>query len=351
MTLDPVTAAARNRAIREQAIREAEAYVRSRIWALEDAAVNTLGDLYLAAYRQMAAALAEAFARYSSGEAWSASDALFRLRTETLLSEIAAEVARLTDESVAATLAAVVRGYQAGYYGSAWALDMGLRGVSAAAIPLLPVEAIRVAMEQPYLGSTFLDRFLDARDEFVRAIRRSIVDSQIRGEGIGAALRRLAQALGVDTGRANRLANAGLFARIEMIARTEILRASNEGALAVYEANADVLAGWEWVATKDERTCPICGALDGQVFAFEARQSPPPTGSHPRCRCTAAPALKNSALEARIVGPRQTYRDWAQGRGLSIAQDGGVLYFEGKRPPRSQTDAARQAAPNLYKEP
>lgn len=345
MTLDAVTAAARNRAIRERAIQEAEAFVRSHIFALEDAAINTLGDLYLDAYREMAQALSAIAAQYGAGEVWSASDVLFRQRTESLMQAIAADVARLTDVSAAQMMDATVRGYLAGYYGSGWTVDMGLRnGLNAASLPMLPVEAVRAAILEPYLGSTFLDRFLNARDEFILTIRRSIVESQIRGESIYQATRRLAQAMGIEGGDV-----ASLLNRIETIARTEILRASNEGALTIYEANQDVLRGWEWKATLDERTCPICGALDGQVFAFGSQQSVPPSGSHPRCRCTAMPVLINSALEAKIVGPRKTYRDWAQERGVGIAQSGGALYFTGKRPPKSETAAVAKAAPNLYK--
>lgn len=334
MTLDPVAAAARNAAIRTRAIQDAENFVRSHIWALEDAAINTLGDIYAGAFREMLVALTQTWLRYNTGDTWSASDVYFRERTEALLQQIVADVARLTDQVTATTFDAVLRGYSSGYYGRAWQLDMGLRGAGVANIPVLPAAAIRAAVLAPYQGSTFVDRFADARDEFVQQVRRSIVESQIKGEGIAQAQRRLAQALGV-TGQ------EGFAARVETIARTEILRSSNLGALSIYEANSDVLEGWEWLATRDERTCPICGVLDGQVFKLGSPQSVPPTGSHPRCRCTPTPKLINSALEAKIVGPRQTYRDWAQERGVTIIQDGGVLRFSGKPAPKSSTPAAK----------
>lgn len=329
MTSDPVSAAARLAAIRSATIRAAEEYVRTRIWLLEEQAVALLGQLYLDAYRSMAGQLAEVMAR--TGDVWRASDLAFRARTEALLQGISADMARLTDQVVAAVLESAIRGYQAGFYGRAWLLEQGVRAVGAIHLPILPVEAIRAAVLQPYQGSTFLDRFIDARTDFERRIRSAIVQSQIQGESIGQATRRLQRELGLATGRA---AAGGHHARVEMIARTEVLRASNAGAMAIYEANADVLAGWEWLATRDERTCPICGALDGQVFMFNSRQSAPP--AHPRCRCTPVPRLKNESLEARIVGKRETYREWAARRGISIVQDGGVLHFQrGKPAPRA----------------
>lgn len=326
----------RSALMRQRAIRDAENYVRSHIWALEDAAINTLGDAYAAAYREMVGELTTTWLRYQTGETWSASDAAFRMRTESLLQQITVDVAQLTDRITADTFDAVLRGYAGGYYGRAWQLDMGLRGAGVSEIPLLPVEAIRAAVLSPYQGSTFLDRFADARTEFEQVIRRSVVDSQIRGESIYQAQVRLAQALGVQ-------GDGGYFARIETIARTEILRASNLGALAIYEANSDVLQGWEWLATNDERTCPICGGLDGKVFKLDGKQSPPPTGSHPRCRCTPTPKLIDSVLEQKIVGPRETYREWAQRRGIGGLQDGGAMRFTGKPAPKSTTLAAKAA--------
>jgi len=348
---DLVTVIARNSAIRARTIQEAEAYIRSRLWALEELAVNELYAIYREAFERMASRLRSVAAQYGAGETWSASDLAFRTRTEAVLAQIGSELESLNSAAMDAALRASVRGYQAGYYGGAWQLEEGLRTGLPLEIPILPTDAIRAAILEPYIGLTFVDRFLDARGEFERIVRRAMVESQIEGESIYQAQVRLARALGVDISRrtaAARAANQAYFYRTELIARTEILRASNNGALAIYERNQDVLRGWQWTATKDERTCPICGALDGQIFRFGSQHLPPPTGSHPRCRCTPTPVLINSALEERIVGARQTYREWAAARGITIAQDGGVLYFRSTPPPKSPSAGAAKTAPHLY---
>ena len=483
---DPITVIARNSAIRSRAVQEAEEFIRSHIWALENAAVNELYALYGETYRRLSEQLATTAIQYGAGETWSASDLAFRRRTDALLAQISAEIDRLSGEVMDRTLVASVRGYQAGYYGGAWQLEQGLHTGAAANLPFLPTEAIRAAVLAPYQGLTFVDRFTDIRDEFIRRVRRALIESQIEGESIYLAQKRLADALGVAIGRrtlADRAANAAYFYRTELIARTEILRASNLGAMSIYEANQDVLRGWQWRATHDERTCfpgvtqiqtesglrpiakivpgenvltrqgfkkvlskseryyegpmtlivarriivatfdhpfwtpegwqaahrlklgdslltskneflpierienysigippnrlpgetvynltiedvpefyaegclvhncPICGALDGQQFKFAqagGQQSPPPTGSHSRCRCTPLPVLIDSALEARIVGERQTYREWAAQRGITIAYDGGALRFRAAPPPKSPSADAVKAAPHLY---
>jgi SPP1 gp7 family putative phage head morphogenesis protein len=325
-------------------LRAAEEYVRRHIWALEQAAVNELYALYQQAYERMLMSLQAVFLQSVDGGRWTAADMRFRARTEYLLAQIEAEAERLMGAAAAQALTAAGLAYRAGYYGRAWVIEGGL-GIRALSLPLLPVEAIRAQILLPYVGSTFLDRFETARDEFERAIRRSLVQSQIAGDGIFEAQKRLADALGIDIGRrtaAAKAANMGYFRKTEVIARTEILRASNLGAMAVYERNADVLAAWEFIATNDERTCPICGRLDGQQFPIGGGPLPP-TNTHPNCRCSVLPVLVDQALQDAIAGRRKTYAEWAAERRLA-GDDGGVFSVRGQSAPRSPSQAAQAAA-------
>ena len=85
--------------------------------------------------------------------------------------------------------------------------------------------------------------------------------------------------------------------RTETIARTEVMTALNRGKLAgwLQAQEKGLLDPWatkKWLTPFDERTCPICGAVNGQEVllnkSFQLRASErmmPP--AHPRCRCTA----------------------------------------------------------------
>jgi SPP1 gp7 family putative phage head morphogenesis protein len=97
--------------------------------------------------------------------------------------------------------------------------------------------------------------------------------------------------------RAEFYANKLLRQRSLTIARTEILTASNEGQLAAWHQAAErglidpTTTRRKWIATEDERTCPICGKqLDGKIAElsglFPGGKKLPP--AHPRCRCTTA---------------------------------------------------------------
>jgi len=60
---------------------------------------------------------------------------------------------------------------------------------------------------------------------------------------------------------------------------------------AVYEANKEVLYGWQYVAVLDSRTTLVCRHRDGKIFPVGDRQYLPP--SHYRCRSTTVPIVKS----------------------------------------------------------
>ncbi|HLP30535.1 MAG TPA: phage minor head protein, partial [Geothrix sp.] len=49
----------------------------------------------------------------------------------------------------------------------------------------------------------------------------------------------------------------------EALVRTSVISLAGEAHLSAYEANADIMAGYQWCSTLDSRTTPICRALDG----------------------------------------------------------------------------------------
>lgn len=86
------------------------------------------------------------------------------------------------------------------------------------------------------------------------------------------------------------LAAVGDKTRAELIARTEIMRAVNAGQREAWDQAVEegLLSGDEqrsWIATDDELTCPICGALDGETIGLDAQYSDGSDGppAHPRC--------------------------------------------------------------------
>jgi SPP1 gp7 family putative phage head morphogenesis protein len=111
-------------------------------------------------------------------------------------------------------------------------------------------------------------------------IRDAIV-AALEGDGIDAAYSDIEDAVGDE-------------ARAELIARTEIMTAANEGQREAWDQaiEAGLLTGnekKEWIATGDANVCPQCDELDGTVVGLDEEypndggDGPP---AHPDCRCT-----------------------------------------------------------------
>lgn len=90
------------------------------------------------------------------------------------------------------------------------------------------------------------------------------------------------------------LSEVGDEDRADLIARTETMTAANEGQRQSWDqaTEAGLLTGDEkrvWIATDDERVCPICDELDGETtdldgeYPGDGGDGPP---AHPDCRCT-----------------------------------------------------------------
>jgi hypothetical protein len=156
-------------------------------------------------------------------------------------------------------------------------------------------------------GSTSRKAFRSMMEQALeRGMSVSHLSRWIQNKGIGLA-ERWAKAVesyrarliadGVPVKRANMLTqryNDKLVkARADAIAKTETARAAWEGwqAYLKYLVDDEMLsseAEIEWVTTLDERTCDICGPLDGQRRSldgvFEGGYEAPPE-PHPSCRC------------------------------------------------------------------
>lgn len=107
---------------------------------------------------------------------------------------------------------------------------------------------------------------------------------------LGVALREgLAEGESIPeiTGRIKGFFEETYKGRAERIARTEVIAASNEGAITGYE-EMGVVKG-EFFAALDERLCPDCEALHGNIYPMGEAHGLIPV--HPACRCVILPVV------------------------------------------------------------
>lgn len=76
--------------------------------------------------------------------------------------------------------------------------------------------------------------------------------------------------------------------RAMIVARTEVIAASNEGALRGYASEGITKA--EFYTALDERTCEECEPLHGNIYPIQESHEKIPV--HPQCRCTWIPVVE-----------------------------------------------------------
>ena len=117
-------------------------------------------------------------------------------------------------------------------------------------------------------------------EEIANDLKQELERGIINGEGVTKLKERVSKVFDVGENRA------------EMIARTEINRANNNGKLLAVKGSG-LEYEKKWITHKDDRTSPICNRLDGQTVGISENfkdsgtswegQSPP---SHVNCRST-----------------------------------------------------------------
>jgi SPP1 gp7 family putative phage head morphogenesis protein len=75
------------------------------------------------------------------------------------------------------------------------------------------------------------------------------------------------------------------------LSRTAITSVAAQSDQQVYEANKDLLKGWQYVAVLDSRTTPLCAHRDGTIYPVTDTEHLPP--AHWHCRSSTTPVVKS----------------------------------------------------------
>jgi len=137
-----------------------------------------------------------------------------------------------------------------------------------------------------FLANYQLQLLGDVSAELASGIKRTVSQGVLTGKSIPEVARDIGRV--VKDKDALRRAGKTVFKtaqrRATLIARTEALRAHNEGRKIFYRQIG--ITKVRWLIADDSRTCSICRALDGRVFGIDEVGGPP---KHPGCRCSCLP--------------------------------------------------------------
>lgn len=113
--------------------------------------------------------------------------------------------------------------------------------------------------------------------ETVAAIKRRLVV----GVALGYSPKKIAAELQKELG--------GSLQNYLTVARTEMLGAHRAASLQTYAENAGVVKGWKWLLGRSD-ACEYCQSKSDKEFGLKE-----PFETHPRCRCSCTPVLKENS--------------------------------------------------------
>ena len=153
-------------------------------------------------------------------------------------------------------------------------------------------DRVQLAFTQTYSGLQGVTKAMEA------PIARTIALGMAEGRNPKALAREIARIKGT-------IDKAGLN-RARTLARTEVIRAHHGANIAEFRAIGieEVIIKAEWLTAGDNRVCPRCESLEGQIFKLDEIE--PMIPLHPNCRCVAIPIVPRKGKGASAVQRKAT---------------------------------------------
>lgn len=203
--------------------------------------------------------------------------------------------------------------YYSNIYNIAKGFDVGID------FSLLPDNAIKKVLSEPWLGSNYSKRIWNNNEQFIERVQQTIEDGITGGHSISRMADRLEEYVKVP--------NQGQRYITERLARSETAHFMAQGQLMSYEEVG--IEKYQYVAALAENTCDTCGGLDGETFDVkDARPGDNYPPMHANCRCT--------TIMAGFTPATRIARDPETGKNYKV--DGSMTFEEWKN---SLTDEQR----------
>ena len=222
-------------------------------------------------------------------------------RLDALAAQIDQELGKLFDKGVQQCKEAFGDNFTESYYKKHY--DIQQRAGFAHEIAAINPKKVESVLSYPWSGAVFSDRLWQNKQVLSYNLKNTLTQGLIRGKSIAEMTKELSDKTGSS------------FKAAETLIRTETAHIHNEADRSAY-IDADV-EEYEYLCGLDERTCEVCGALDGQHFKVsEAQPGVNFPTMHPNCRCTTVEYDPNDALDWLNSGEpmpeRMTYEQWKE---------------------------------------
>jgi SPP1 gp7 family putative phage head morphogenesis protein len=198
----------------------------------------------------------------------------------------------------------------------------GLNDLSTVAVGATRLRAI--IDTRPLQGFVMRDWFSRQARNVGEHIEAELRIGLVQSESIGDLVRRI-RGRAVSPGNYVGGVMTTSTRQAEAIVRTAVNEVANAAQTMTLEANRDIVGEYQWLATLDERTCPVCGGLDGKTWRLDDPKGRKPP-AHWLCRCTTVAVIdwKGIGLTPPAPGTRAStdgpvsagldFETWLRGR-------------------------------------
>lgn len=175
-----------------------------------------------------------------------------------------------------------------------------------------------VALSRPFEGRVLRDWAKRMADEDLKRIGNAIQAGMVAGEDMNTIVRRVigTRALNGSDGMTEMTRR-----QVTSVVRTAVQHVSNGARDGFFDANKELFAEEQFVATLDSRTTPICRGLDGKRFKVGKGPRPP---LHFNCRSVRVAVIDGVFAGSRPAKPtteRLLVQEYARSRGLTGVRD------------------------------
>lgn len=159
-------------------------------------------------------------------------------------------------------------------------------------------ETLNKVLHEKWLGRNFSESIWTNKGKLLNSIQTDLLS----GIALGHNPRKIAAAMEKTMG-------AG-YSNCERLARTETLHFMNQATLDGYKEHG--IEEYQFNCGLDERTCPVCGALDGKTFDVKYKEEGVnyPV-MHPNCRCSTSPAIGKDEID-------KMFDEWDRKNGFEV---------------------------------
>jgi len=233
----------------------------------------------------------------------------YMTRLEELKLHMRNAIERLYKAADAAIAKGLAEAYEYSYMRTMFDAAQGL-GLQPEFTALNP-RMMATAINRKWLGENYSDRLWAHKADLLNSLDTTFMQGVARGWNP----RKIGRAMADDVSAKYDRATVRNCVRL---AHSEFMHIANQATADAYKEYG-VVKRFMFRAALDERTCKICGELDGQTFDVDEAETgvnQPP--AHPRCRCTTIPDIDSDAMRELLKKSERIAREPGTGKAYYV---------------------------------